>query len=45
MASPILKYLLPEEYLEQERVAESKHEYFKSEFVAMARAPLAYKMF
>lgn len=42
MPSPVLKYLSPDEYLEQERVAESKHEYFKGELVAMAGASLAH---
>jgi len=42
MISPVLQYISPEEYLASERVAESKHEYFKGSVVALAGASLAH---
>lgn len=37
---PAINYISPDDYLEQERVAVNKHEYFKGEIVAMAGASL-----
>lgn len=42
MGSPVLQYISPEEYLEQERMAEYKHEYYRGKIVAMAGASLAH---
>ena len=39
---PALDYISPDDYLEQERAAVNKHEYFKGEIVAMAGASLEY---
>lgn len=40
MALPALQYISPDDYLEQERTAVNKHEYFKGEILAMAGASL-----
>lgn len=40
--STALNYISPEEYLEQERIAGNKHEYFKGEIVAMAGASVTH---
>lgn len=42
MAAPALKQISPEEYLEIERAAENKHEYFRGEIIAMAGASLTH---
>jgi Uma2 family endonuclease len=42
MALPAFKYATPEEYLEMEKDALEKHEYFKGEVVAMAGASEAH---
>lgn len=39
---PALDYISPDDYLEQERSAFNKHEYFKGDIVAMAGASLAH---
>lgn len=42
MESPVVQYISPENYLEQERAAEYKHEYYHGKTVAMAGASLAH---
>ncbi len=44
MAAPALKYIDPSEYLDAERKALDKHEYYKGEIFAMSGASLAHNV-
>ena len=42
MGEPAIKYISPQEYLRQERMSDTKHEYLAGEIVAEAGASLAH---